>query len=141
MGAPAVLLSRSRKAVREDSFCGPELSTISLGERQGHFARPAHARSDHAIGQRARRRRPDQAPPVFQRNRLAKIASAELPPPWEPHVVGSLDTSQFDREFTSMPILSPEAKDCKLGSLDDTFQGFSYSTSAVGHAPPGSRPV
>jgi Protein kinase C terminal domain len=31
----------------------------------------------------------------------------EMMPPWEPTVVGSLDTSQFDREFTSMPIFSP----------------------------------
>ncbi len=85
---------------------------------------------------------PDDADPIkrhpfFSEIDWLRIASAELPPPWEPHVVGSLDTSQFDREFTSMPILSPDSKDCKLGSLDDTFQGFSYSTSAVGHAPPG----
>ena len=85
---------------------------------------------------------PDDADPIkrhpfFIDIDWLRIASAELPPPWEPHVVGSLDTSQFDREFTSMPILSPDSKDCKLGSLDDTFQGFSYSTSALGHAPPG----
>jgi Protein kinase C terminal domain len=34
----------------------------------------------------------------------------EMMPPWEPTVVGSLDTSQFDREFTSMPIFSPSDK-------------------------------
>ncbi len=28
----------------------------------------------------------------------------EVQPPWQPNVVGSLDTSQFDREFTSMSI-------------------------------------
>ncbi len=28
----------------------------------------------------------------------------EVIPPWQPNVVGSLDTSQFDREFTSMSI-------------------------------------
>lgn len=36
-----------------------------------------------------------------------ELAEGRLAPPWEPTVVGSLDTSQFDNEFTSMPINSP----------------------------------
>jgi hypothetical protein len=43
------------------------------------------------------------------------LAAGSLPPPWEPTVVGSLDTSQFDNEFTSMPLHSPS--DRVSGSL------------------------
>eukprot|EP01035_Chromulina_nebulosa_P017529 gene17529-23091_t len=47
--------------------------------------------------------------------------------PWKPAVVGSLDTSQFDNEFTSMaPQVSPEVRGAYFGSLDRTFEGFSY---------------
>ncbi|CAN0330996.1 unnamed protein product, partial [Discosporangium mesarthrocarpum] len=38
------------------------------------------------------------------------VSRREMEPPWEPVVVGSLDTSQFDREFTSMPIFSPDQR-------------------------------
>lgn len=37
-----------------------------------------------------------------------------MAPPWEPTLVGSLDSSQFDREFTSMPIFSPDQRDYKV---------------------------
>eukprot|EP00595_Chromulina_sp_UTEXLB2642_P003757 CAMPEP_0196765640 /NCGR_PEP_ID=MMETSP1095-20130614/10249_1 /TAXON_ID=96789 ORGANISM="Chromulina nebulosa, Strain UTEXLB2642" /NCGR_SAMPLE_ID=MMETSP1095 /ASSEMBLY_ACC=CAM_ASM_000446 /LENGTH=291 /DNA_ID=CAMNT_0042124017 /DNA_START=1202 /DNA_END=2077 /DNA_ORIENTATION=- len=50
-----------------------------------------------------------------------------IPAPWKPAVVGSLDTSQFDNEFTSMaPQVSPEVRGAYFGSLDRTFEGFSY---------------
>lgn len=42
------------------------------------------------------------------------IMRREVAPPWEPNVVGSLDTSQFDREFTSMPIFSPEQREHRV---------------------------
>ena len=32
----------------------------------------------------------------------ALLESGAMPPPWTPLVAGSLDTSQFDQEFTSM---------------------------------------
>ncbi|CAN0344013.1 unnamed protein product, partial [Hapterophycus canaliculatus] len=54
----------------------------------------------------------------------------KVAPPWEPTLVGSLDSSQFDREFTSMPIFSPDQREYKLGqsaaSNDDTFEGFTF---------------
>jgi classical protein kinase C len=30
------------------------------------------------------------------------LATGTMPPPWIPTVAGSVDTSQFDQEFTSM---------------------------------------
>ena len=40
---------------------------------------------------------------------------------------GSLDTSQFDQEFTSMqPIISPDVREAYLGQLDNPFEGFSF---------------
>jgi len=38
-----------------------------------------------------------------------KLANGRVPPPWDPPIHGSLDTSQFDDEFTSMPIFSPSS--------------------------------
>lgn len=37
----------------------------------------------------------------------SKLAKGEIAPPWNPTLSGSLDTSQFDAEFTNMPICSP----------------------------------
>ena len=56
-------------------------------------------------------------------------------PPWSPTVVGSLDTSQFDEEFTSMmPTVSPDIKDAYYGSLERAFEGFSYVEESAGKA-------
>lgn len=40
--------------------------------------------------------------PFFESFDWVHLADGTLPPPWVPAVVGSLDTSQFDQEFTSM---------------------------------------
>ena len=52
-----------------------------------------------------------------------------------PTVVGSLDTSQFDMEFTSMmPVVSPDVRDAYFGSLDRAFVGFTFiDDSALGN--------
>lgn len=55
------------------------------------------------------------------------LADGTLPPPWVPAVVGSLDTSQFDQEFTSMmPTVSLDVREAYFGSLDRSFEGFSF---------------
>ena len=55
------------------------------------------------------------------------LEKGNVPAPWAPSVYGSLDTSQFDQEFTSMnPIVSPEVRDAYFGSLDKAFEGFSF---------------
>lgn len=57
----------------------------------------------------------------------AELASGSMSPPWVPDVAGSLDTSQFDQEFTSMmPIVSPDVRGVYFGSLDKAFEGFSF---------------
>ncbi|CAM9564169.1 unnamed protein product [Laminaria digitata] len=75
-----------------------------------------------------------QRHPFFAPLNWDRIMRREVAPPWEPTVVGSLDTSQFDREFTSMPIFSPDQRDHKLGqsstSNDDTFEGFTFVDSS-----------
>lgn len=38
-----------------------------------------------------------------------KLARGDVPPPWNPQLSSSLDTSQFDDEFTRMPMFSPES--------------------------------
>ena len=55
-----------------------------------------------------------------------------ISPPWEPTVYGSLDTSQFDKEFTSMPIFSPDVKDSRFGmSQDNMFEGFTFTDDSM----------
>jgi len=61
--------------------------------------------------------------------------------PWTPAVVGSLDTSQFDQEFTSMnPIVSPDVRDAYFGSLDKAFEGFSFVNESAMQMFAGSVP-
>jgi len=47
--------------------------------------------------------------PLFDGMDWEKLERRELPPPWRPKLVGTLDTSQFDDEFTSMPTFSPSS--------------------------------
>ena len=59
------------------------------------------------------------------------LLEGAVAPPWQPNVVGSLDTSQFDREFTSLPIHSPPSRTptarYDAGQDDQTFAGFTYA--------------
>ncbi len=40
--------------------------------------------------------------PFFCDVNWAELSTGNVPPPWVPTMAGSLDTSQFDQEFTSM---------------------------------------
>lgn len=40
--------------------------------------------------------------PFFCDVNWAELSTGKVPPPWVPSMAGSLDTSQFDQEFTSM---------------------------------------
>ena len=65
--------------------------------------------------------------PFFSDIDWAKLETGTVATPWEPSVAGSLDTSQFDQEFTSMnPIVSPDVRDAYFGSMDKAFEGFSF---------------
>ena len=60
-----------------------------------------------------------------------KLASGETPPPWDPKINNSLDTSQFDEEFTNMPIFSPSSYQPQPGfgatPQDNVFEGFTFT--------------
>jgi len=62
-----------------------------------------------------------------------KLAKGEVQPPWDPQINGSLDTSQFDKEFTSMPIFSPGSLQPQPGfgttPAQDMFEGFTFTDS------------
>ncbi|CAM9125799.1 unnamed protein product, partial [Ectocarpus fasciculatus] len=65
--------------------------------------------------------------PFFSDINWERLSSGNIIPPWNPGVAGSLDTSQFDVEFTSMlPTVSPDVRGAYFGSLDRAFEGFSY---------------
>ena len=80
----------------------------------------------------------------------ALLDAGEISPPWDPKVSGSLDTSQFDREFTSMPIFSPGSLQQQQGMMglspgggqqagsvgNGAFEGFTFTDRRF-HRPGG----
>lgn len=67
-----------------------------------------------------------------------KLMAGEMAPPWDPQIKGSLDMSQFDHEFTNMPLHSPGAfQGSGLGatSADNTFEGFTFTDRSFYHPP------
>lgn len=50
-----------------------------------------------------------KAHPFFSLIDWDMLQGGEMKPPWKPPVQGSADTSQFDTEFTTMPIFSPQS--------------------------------
>mmetsp|Transcript_26895 Transcript_26895/g.39844 ORF Transcript_26895/g.39844 Transcript_26895/m.39844 type:complete len:570 (+) Transcript_26895:148-1857(+) len=56
-----------------------------------------------------------------------RLYSGNISPPWQPKFSGSLDTSLFDQEFTSIePVVSPDVRGAYFGSLDRAFEGFTF---------------
>lgn len=60
-----------------------------------------------------------------------KLTAGDIQPPWDPQIHGSLDTSQFDDEFTSMPMFSPASMQPHAGfgttPQDNIFEGFTFT--------------
>ena len=66
-----------------------------------------------------------------------KLRNGEITPPWAPTISGNQDTSQFDAEFTSMPIFSPSSMRRTLGATpmgDNPFEGFTFQEKIL-HGP------
>lgn len=62
------------------------------------------------------------------------LYDCKIPPPWVPAVASSLDTSLFDNEFTSMPLVSPSSlREPPLNShvAKTTFEGFTFVAPSV----------
>lgn len=67
--------------------------------------------------------------PFFASIDWEKLQRGEIAPPWAPTITGNQDTSQFDAEFTSMPIFSPRSMQCTFGTTpigDNPFEGFTF---------------
>ena len=78
----------------------------------------------------------------FKHINFDALIDGTVVPPYQPDVTGSLDTSQFDREFTSLPIHSPPTHNASLAATvtvsssssasdtttyrEQTFAGFTY---------------
>ncbi|OQR81359.1 RPS6 protein kinase, partial [Thraustotheca clavata] len=74
--------------------------------------------------------------PFFKEIQWDLLALGQVPVPWKPTFNGALDTSQFDREFTEMPINSPDTRTMYGSSVgrrqmfrdtEGLFQGFTYT--------------
>lgn len=76
--------------------------------------------------------------PFFESINWEQLMRGEVPAPWKPNIAGSADTSQFDNEFTSMPIFSPQSM--HRGSMfgqtpsNNPFEGFTFQDK-VFHSP------
>ncbi|CAK4630344.1 hypothetical protein LEN26_010076 [Aphanomyces euteiches] len=79
--------------------------------------------------------------PFFSEIQWEQLALGQVPPPWRPSFNGALDTSQFDKEFTDMPIVSPDSRGGGMLSssmgrrhfyrdTDGLFEGFTYTDDA-----------
>jgi len=81
-----------------------------------------------------------KAHPWFSTVDWAALLECRVPPPWAPAVASSLDTSQFDADFTSMPLVSPSSqREPPLSShvAKTAFEGFTYvAPSALPTASP-----
>lgn len=97
--------------------------------------------------------------PFFTGIKWDALAAGQVPPPWRPTFSSALDTSQFDREFTDMPVVSPDnhvrgmamttgrrpASGTAYGSSltgNDPFKGFTYTEeSYLQDGLPGRSPA
>lgn len=82
---------------------------------------------------------PIRSHPFFERTAWEKLTKGDVAPPWDPQINNSLDTSQFDEEFTSMPIFSPSSyQPAGFGSTpqDNVFEGFTFTNNRF-HGPRG----
>jgi serine/threonine protein kinase len=71
--------------------------------------------------------------PFFSTVKWDKLQRGEISPPWAPKISGSQDTSQFDMEFTTMPIFSPQSMQpangfgaTPIGDNYNPFEGFTF---------------
>lgn len=121
--------------------------------RKGHldYPRTLSSRSQHLLkglltkdprrrlGSDADDAQPIKAHAFFAGTDWEKLASGEISPPWDPQINNSLDTSQFDDEFTSMPIFSPSSyQPAGFGATpqDNVFDGFTFTDNRF-HGPQG----
>lgn len=80
-----------------------------------------------------------QRHPFFASVDWDKLQRGEVKTPWTPQISGSNDTSQFDMEFTSMPIFSPQSMQRVPGfgatpMGDNPFEGFTFQDKIL-HGP------
>jgi len=72
--------------------------------------------------------------PFFKTTDWVALYNGRITPPWKPPVNSSMDTSQFDTEFTSLPLATPESQShsalkAALQAGAD-FEGFTYVGSS-----------
>ena len=65
-----------------------------------------------------------------------RLLSGAILPPWEPQINNCLDTSQFDEEFTNMPMISPSSSYQPQAAFerDNVFEGFTFTDRTI-HQP------
>lgn len=71
--------------------------------------------------------------PFFADIDWSKLSTGEVTPPWRPQIQGILDTSQFSKEFTEMPMYSPGSMQPQFGATpaDSHFEGFTFTNRGM----------
>lgn len=73
-----------------------------------------------------------KAHPFFESLDWAKLEAKELPSPFKPIVRGAADTSNFDKEFTSEPVVDSVVPDTGLSmGAGNKFEGFTFVDSGA----------
>jgi RAC serine/threonine-protein kinase len=120
--------------IRKSELMYPRyLSTRSVGLLRGLLTRDPRRR----LGSGPTDAEEIKCHSFFSEINWTKLAKGETPPPWDPKINGSLDTSQFDKEFTSMPIFSPQSLQPHGGfgttPQENVFEGFTFTDQQFYH--------
>jgi hypothetical protein len=67
---------------------------------------------------------------IFPNHRLASSLCKKIPPPFKPQVASEIDTTHFDKEFTTLLERNSLAQPAS-GSVQEIFGGFTYVNPSV----------
>jgi serine/threonine protein kinase len=103
------------------------ISRVSVSVLQGLLTKDPNKR----LGSGPKDAEEIEAHAFFEEIDWVKLGNGEVEPPWRPDISGSLDTSQFDSEFTNMPVFSPQSLRGMHGfgtiPADNPFEGFTFT--------------
>jgi len=68
--------------------------------------------------------------PFFQTIDWDRLYARQIPPPFKPQVASEIDTTHFDKEFTTLPARDSLAQPVS-GSVQEIFGGFTYVNPSV----------
>lgn len=110
-----------RRILHEELSFPPEVSPLA----RNLLVKLLEKKPDNRLGKGGPQEIKDD--PFFKDINWTKLMRKEITPLFKPHVKSSVDTSNFDEEFTSQAAVDSVVEDSQLTqSIQDQFQGFTY---------------